>query len=80
MRGQGGYRSRFLGANANLFAAVATIFRRQHEFLLKPIVITFRPAVISTLFQFDNLLGGLSRAFLGRIELRQFCESWSRPC
>src|SRR5271170_4113717 len=51
MRWERRNRRGLLGAHADLLAAVAAVFRREHQFLLHDVVVTLRPAVIAALFQ-----------------------------
>ncbi|BDV35280.1 hypothetical protein SS37A_28090 [Methylocystis iwaonis] len=56
-------------ADAHLLAAVAAIFGREHELLLKAVIIAFGPAVIGALTQLEKLFGGKIGALLRRVEL-----------
>jgi hypothetical protein len=71
MRGKCGDRRCFLRTDADLFAAVASIFWRQHELVLKPVEITFRPAIVGAALQLDDFLSRLPRAFVCRIKVRE---------
>jgi hypothetical protein len=68
--GKRGDRSLFAVANAGRLAAVAAIFRRQHELVLVLVEVAFRPAKIGALMQLDHFLGRRVGALLDRVELR----------
>ena len=58
-----------LVAVANHCPTVAAIFRCQHALLLRAVVITGRPSVVGTFFQYDHLLRWKLEALPGRVEL-----------
>src|ERR1700730_13933903 len=65
--GKCGDRRLLFRASTRLFAAVAAIFRRQHELLALAVIVALRPAVIGALseeyhflrWQLETLLGGV---------------------
>ena len=56
-------RSELMRAHADRLAAVATIFRRQHQFLLEGIVVALGPAIVAAGLQKHYFFGG-QRGFL----------------
>ncbi len=66
MRGEGRDRTRFAGADTNLFAPVPAVFRGQHELALHRVVVAFWPTIVAALLQ-QNQLFGRQRRFLLRL-------------
>ncbi len=69
MGGEEGDGSLFLSANPDRLAAVAAIFRREHQLLLDIVEIALRPAKIVALLDLQELLGRQVRALILVVEL-----------
>src|SRR5476649_1349167 len=79
MAGKGRDRRQLLGANPGFLAAVAAIFRRQHQPLLSLVVIAFGPTVIATLAKLHHLFGRQIGALLDGVELRPVLRQLIAP-
>ena len=70
VRGERNDGRNLLRADADFFAAVTAVLRRQDQFFLEGIVVAFRPTIVAALLQKHHLFGGQRGLLVRLVKLR----------